>query len=141
MDGLDRVEVRFTQAELWCLRGCVRHEWPALWEGKWPPYSYDLNEAIALALADTFEGKEPRAIPLCLGDCLAIDYTVENNMPSSEDVLKKVILARKRLVEGEEPLPELREADVDALLESVRHENARGAEGAGADGAGDAALA
>jgi len=147
MDGVDTVEVRFTLVELWCLRGTVRHEWNTPWDGKWPPYSFDLNERVALALADALEGKEPRALFLSMGDCLAIDYCLENEKPGAEDVLRKVVLARKRLVEGEPELPPLQEGDVDALLESVRHsesrlgdEDAHHAEDTGKGGAGDAAL-
>ena len=46
----DTHAVTFTQDELWLLRMVVKHDAAVPWQGKWPAYSLDLNDAICEAI-------------------------------------------------------------------------------------------
>lgn len=136
----DTTPVLFTKDELWLLHSCIRHEQSPAWQGKWPPYSLELNDAIAEAILLCEDEKQLEAhVVLSKGDCLAIDHFVRDTMksaagtPIGKNILLKTFRARHRLAGGEvatasDPMASTTRKDVEekvAEFETFRAAKAR----------------
>lgn len=98
----------FTLAELWVLRGCIRHGLASMHE-QWPkfaPASQALNDQIVYAIVACEDYKVPEmALALSYADCLAIDYCVQEQAKDSAGnlagraILLKAARARKALAD------------------------------------------
>lgn len=120
--------VAFSVDELWILQAFVRHEQGTPWQGKWPAFSLDLNDAIAEALVFCDDNAEQMAtLQLSKGDCYLVDYCVPNNVKDAngrligKQILMKSFHARQAIAYGdlataEEPASD----DVTQRLNTVR---------------------
>lgn len=125
----ERVAVVFTKDELWLLHAFVRHEVSPPWQGKWPWYSEELNDAIgdALILCED-EGQADAALILSRGDCLLLDAVIPQDakspggVPLGKAVVLKALRARQQIAGGltasaQEP-PAISDREIAARLEA-----------------------
>lgn len=125
---MSTASVIFSIEELWLLQACIRHEIQQAEQWQNPPASLELNDEVANAILFCLEHDAPEAaIVLSRAKCLAIDYSVRqdlkspNGVPVGRNILVKSFLARREIAEGYTPTsPEPAQPSASEVREQLR---------------------